>query len=398
MLLALVGCSDAAAVTTEAPAATATQAVARATLPPVASVNPTATPNPTATAPVEVGVAAEPTLSPASTALPRATVGPPTATSVVPTPAPATPLPPPATYQYSLPMGLPDRLLGDGLYMRHGYGVENTWFFPGHWHAGEDWYLIGGDAGGLPVYAIAAGEVVYVGADYPGLVIIIQHPDGLFSMYGHLDPVVAVGVGQRVGRSALLGTILRRSDSVPNHLHFEVRTFYTTPEVNGATPRYGYACGVNCPPGPGYWPIGAPEHPSVMGWRNPTHVIINRALAPTDGPVLSEVAVSSQPVVEQLDVWSAPPAPGAEREVLGTLPLEPGARFVLLERWTEREDTQATSSLGYQVWFKVQLPEPLAGTAVSEGWVAAVTASTNDTGSDGRPSSVFFHLLPVVTE
>ena len=33
-------------------------------------------------------------------------------------------------------------------------------------------------------------------------------------------------------------------------------------EVNGETPRYAYACGFNCAPGPGYWPMAAP-----VTWR-----------------------------------------------------------------------------------------------------------------------------------
>ena len=52
----------------------------------------------------------------------------------------------------------------------------------------------------------------------------------------------------------------------------------------GDRPRYGFACGVNCPPGPGYWPIDAPENPSAMGWRNPTHVIAHRMYSTADPP------------------------------------------------------------------------------------------------------------------
>ena len=130
--------------------------------------------------------------------------------------------------------------------MRHGFAVENTWFNPGFWHTGEDWYALDGQTAGAEIYAASAGDVVYVGANYPGRVVILAHPDGLFSMYGHLDPDVAVQVGQSVERGALLGTVLRRGDSVPDHLHFEIRTFVQTDAVNGPAPRYGFRCGPNC--------------------------------------------------------------------------------------------------------------------------------------------------------
>ena len=117
-------------------------------------------------------------------------------------------------------------------------------------------------------------NVVFAGSDYPGRVVIVRHADDLFSMYGHLDYALLVEVGDVVERGQPLGAILARTDGrAPSHLHFEIRTFLTTPEVNGDAPRYGFACGVDCPPGPGYWPIDAPEHPSVIGWRNPTHLI-----------------------------------------------------------------------------------------------------------------------------
>jgi hypothetical protein len=32
---------------------------------------------------------------------------------------------------FSLPIGLPDQVLGDGFLIRHGYACENTWYNPG---------------------------------------------------------------------------------------------------------------------------------------------------------------------------------------------------------------------------------------------------------------------------
>ncbi len=287
---------------------------------------------------------------------------------------------------YSYPMGFPGRPLGDRLLVRHGYATENTWYNPGWLHTGEDWYLPEGETGGMGVYAAAAGDVVFAGSEYPGLVVIIQHPDGLYSMYGHLDYTLAVEVGQSVARGQLLGSILTRTDGLaPSHLHFELRTFFTTPEVNGNAPRYGVACGLDCPPGPGYWPLDAPEHPSVMGWRNPTHVIARRAWPERipDGTeaVVSEAAPASTPL------WTAP-SDAADAELVGDLTLTPGDRYPLLAVDAGEEASTGLSAEAYRLWYRIALPDG------NEGWVQAAVPTDYDIGSDGRPSSVRFHFLP----
>ncbi len=290
---------------------------------------------------------------------------------------------------YSYPLGFPGRPLGDGLLMRHGYATENTWYNPGGLHTGDDWYLPGGETGGMSVYAVAAGDVVFAGSEYPGLVVIVEHPDGLYSMYGHLDYSLAVEVGQSVTRGQLLGTILTRGDGLaPSHLHFELRTYFTTPEVNGNAPRYGVACGFDCPPGPGYWPLDAPEHPSVIGWRNPTHVINRRAWP--DGVTADAEVVLAETAPDLITLWSAPVG-DAGAEALGEISaITPGANFSLLEIAAGAEDTTGTSAEAYDLWYRIALPTG------DEGWVQAAVPTANDTGSDGRPSSVRFDLLPGV--
>jgi murein DD-endopeptidase MepM/ murein hydrolase activator NlpD len=287
---------------------------------------------------------------------------------------------------YGYPMGFPGRPLGDGLLVRHGYATENTWYNPGWLHTGEDWYLPEGETAGMAVYAAAAGDVVFAGSEYPGLVVIVQHPDGLYSMYGHLDYALAVEAGQSVERGQLLGTVLNRSDGLaPSHLHFELRTFFTTPEVNGNAPRYGVACGVDCPPGPGYWPIDAPEHPSVMGWRNPTHVINRRAWR--DGVPRGVEAIVSEAAPATTPLWTAP-SNGENAEFIGDVSLTPGDRYPLLAVDAGEDDTLGTSAEAYRVWYQIALPQR------GELWVQAAIPTAYDTGSDGRPSSVRFDLLP----
>lgn len=287
---------------------------------------------------------------------------------------------------YSYPMGLPSRPLGDGLLVRHGYATENTWYNPGWLHTGEDWYLPERETGGLGVSAAAAGEVVFAGSEYPGLVVIVQHPEGLYSMYGHLDYALAVEVGQSVERGQLLGTILTRTDGLaPSHLHFELRTFFTTPEVNGNAPRYGVACGFDCPPGPGYWPLDAPEHPSVIGWRNPTHVI-NRRAWPEGIPDGIEVVVS-EAAPARAPLWTAP-SDVDSAEFIRDLSLVPGDRYPLRAVDVGEEASTESSAEAYRLWYQITLPDG------NEGWVQAAIPTPYDIGSDGRPSSVQIHFLP----
>ena len=294
----------------------------------------------------------------------------------------------PTTAAFGYPMGLPGHPLGDGLLIRHGYATENTWFNPGWWHTGEDWYLSEGDTAGMEVYAVAPGQVAYAGFDYPGPVVVVDHGNELYSLYGHLDYALAVEPGQTVARGQVLGTVLNRTDGLaPSHLHFEIRTFFTTPEVNGNAPRYDVACGFECPPGPGYWPIDAPEHPSAMGWRNPTHVISRRAWA--GGVPAGAEAVVSEAAPGNAPLW-AEPGSAAGAEPLADVTLRPGDRYPLLAVDAGAEDTTGTSAEAYEVWYRIALPDG------AEGWVQAATPLANDTGSDGRPSSIRFDLLPTV--
>lgn len=294
-----------------------------------------------------------------------------------------------AQWNWTLPIGYRGEVLGDGFFMRHGFATENTWFNPGWWHTGEDYYALAGETGGAGVYAVADGEVVFAGYDYPGSVVIIRHADDLYSMYGHLDDDLGVESGP-VSRGQLLGRVLIRADGrAPSHLHFETRTFLTSPRVNGPMPEYGYACGLNCPPGPGYWPIDAPEHPAAMRWLNPTHVIAMRAF-PDGVPEGVEVVVA-QGAPESTELRSAPGGQ-EDKDRLGEISLTPGDRFRLHEIAAGPEGSIETSAEGYRLWYQITVPD-----ATGAAWVQAAVPSAHDTGSDGRPSSVMFNFLLAVT-
>ena len=286
------------------------------------------------------------------------------------------------------PLALPGRAPGDGFLVRHGYVCENTWYNPGDWHTGEDWYrLDGAETGGVDVIAVGAGEVVFVGSDYPGRVVIVRHEEALYSMYGHLAYEPSVAEGETVATGQVLGTVLTQVDApAPSHLHFEVRTFLTTPEVNGDAPRYGYACGPNCLPGPGYWPIDAPDHPSDQGWRTPMHALAARMFADDLPPVGSAVVVA-EGAPGGATLWSAPSdEDGAEQ--LGEVTLTSGDRYPWLGIATGRAASTGSSAEAYRLWYQVETPE------AGPGWLQAALPDAGDTGSDGRPSSIRLVLVP----
>lgn len=284
-------------------------------------------------------------------------------------------------WQFQYPMGMPDRVPGDGIYVMHGYAVENAQYYPGLWHTGENWYALRGDSAGMPIYATAAGEVVFAGYDYPGPVVIIQHAEDLYSQYGHLDYELNVTVGQQIQRGEVIGTVLYR-EGPRSHLHFELRNFYLAPEVNGETPRYSFHCGYNCPPGPGYWPFDAPEHPSAMGWRNPLHVMGRRMGVPSGAEVM--VPTNSW---NPLFLRTSLEQPIHDASVL----LDGGTRMPLLEIAAGPEASETYGAMATSLWYRVQVPEfdePM--------WVPAISPTMHAIQSNGQTTSYVFNLIPAL--
>jgi murein DD-endopeptidase MepM/ murein hydrolase activator NlpD len=90
-------------------------------------------------------------------------------------------------------------------------------------HPGTD---IDGETGD-PVLAAAAGTVAWAGpapAGYGGygVLVIVDHGDGVQSLYAHLSAVAAV-VGQVVAPGDRIGSMGSTGHSTGSHLHFEVR-------------------------------------------------------------------------------------------------------------------------------------------------------------------------------
>lgn len=96
-----------------------------------------------------------------------------------------------------------------------GYGER--WGRP---HRGID---IAADEG-TPVYAAAAGEVVFADASKGGYgnLVILKHKGGWMTVYGHNSRIL-VDEGDRVGQGAPIAEVGSTGRSTGPHLHFEVR-------------------------------------------------------------------------------------------------------------------------------------------------------------------------------
>lgn len=94
-------------------------------------------------------------------------------------------------------------------------------YFRGRWHTGLD---IDGDYSS-PIYAGAAGTVVFAGADRSGygLHVVINHGNGLSTLYAHASKIF-VGVGDRVRQGQTIAMIGSTGRSTGTHLHYEIRS------------------------------------------------------------------------------------------------------------------------------------------------------------------------------
>lgn len=228
------------------------------------------------------------------------------------------------------------------------------------YHAGEDWYRHDGQSTWqADVTVVADGVVKYIGFNFPGAVIIIEHslpPDGqqkIYSLYGHLDPnSVLVSVNQNVSRGQKLGTVMQQffdgrytdyhDDS---HLHFEMRYFYDAsniyinyPNCNGYLPGRGYTY----PEHPDNFPPAQSER-----YTDPISFVQNRA------GVFLPLVLKQEPIC----------VPG--RQLIGNRGFESGS-----VSWVEIEQP------GYSIITNI-LPAP--ATAYSGSWVAWFGGRNNAT-------------------
>ena len=74
-----------------------------------------------------------------------------------------------------------------------------------------------------PVRAIAAGRVTIAGRVADGAVVVqIEHAGGVTSLYGHLQPGLAVRVGDDVVAGQAIGSVGMTGNTTGPHLHLEI--------------------------------------------------------------------------------------------------------------------------------------------------------------------------------
>ena len=89
----------------------------------------------------------------------------------------------------------------------------------GHWHSGIDLAA----ARGTAVRATLSGVASVIAAPYGyGLHVVVDHGNGLTSLYAHLDSV-AVASGSWVDGGQVIGSVGASGNATGPHLHFEVR-------------------------------------------------------------------------------------------------------------------------------------------------------------------------------
>ncbi|MDY7232590.1 M23 family metallopeptidase [Hyalangium rubrum] len=76
---------------------------------------------------------------------------------------------------------------------------------------------------GTPVKTAQEGEILFAGEQQGyGLLVIVQHPNGLITLYAH-NRDLRVKTGQSVRRSQVIATVGESGRTSGPHLHFEVR-------------------------------------------------------------------------------------------------------------------------------------------------------------------------------
>lgn len=91
-----------------------------------------------------------------------------------------------------------------------------------NWHSGID---IAGTGYGSPVYASNNGTIEVRQWDNSyGNYIIINHNNGYWSLYAHMDRFANVSVGETVTRGQIIGYVGTTGNSTGPHLHYEIRT------------------------------------------------------------------------------------------------------------------------------------------------------------------------------
>jgi hypothetical protein len=133
--------------------------------------------------------------------------------------------------------------------------------------------------------------------------------------------------------------------------------------------------------------MDAPDHPSQVGWRNSTHLIGRRAYAA--GMPKNATAIVNVDAEPSAVVWSAPHwTKGAKH--IGELALKTGDEHPLLAISAGEEAALGHSAETYRLSYQLALPTG------KTGWVQAAVPWNLEVGTDGRPCSIRYNLVPTI--
>jgi murein DD-endopeptidase MepM/ murein hydrolase activator NlpD len=163
-----------------------------------------------------------PTEAPADTATPEPTDAP--ASTATPVPATATPAPTKTPAPTATPKAKPSATPkpGSSFFIWPVEGPISSYFGPDH-PLGIDIDLY--STPNAEIKAARGGTVTFAGGDpccSYGLYVIIDHGNGLTTLYGHLSKIM-VSVGEEVDQGEVIGLGGRTGYATGNHLHFEIR-------------------------------------------------------------------------------------------------------------------------------------------------------------------------------
>ncbi|MEG1996741.1 MAG: M23 family metallopeptidase, partial [Oscillospiraceae bacterium] len=83
-----------------------------------------------------------------------------------------------------------------------------------------------GNIYGKPIYAADDGRVVFAGsAGSYGLLIKVDHGNGLMTWYAHCSDISPVSVGKNVKQGEIIGKVGATGNARGAHLHFEVTEY-----------------------------------------------------------------------------------------------------------------------------------------------------------------------------
>ena len=130
-----------------------------------------------------------------------------------------------------------------GAVITQPFGPTSLWLEPAmfgfpHFHTGVD---VAGPYG-APIFAAAAGVVAVVdsGTTGYGNYVIVVHPGGFVTLYGHLSAAL-VKPGDQVGQGQVIGAEGSTGASTGPHVHFEVRLNGTPVDPAPYLPPFGSA-------------------------------------------------------------------------------------------------------------------------------------------------------------